>query len=322
MKNIKCSIVIVSYNNSAMLIRCLAALNKHINIDSFEIIVIDNASSDGSVQMVKSEFPGTVVIENEENLGYGAAINRATPYAKGDYFVFMNPDAEITYDLFSPLIEYLNENEDIGAAGCRLVFPDGKPQRNFFRFPSLVGRIAYLTGISKILNAETIGRKSTKSPGESGSSVKSVDTICGAFTMLKFDLFKSLNGFDEDFFLYHEEADLCYRIGKKGLQRIVNNDHSIIHYGSYSESADNKVVFYHRNRSLLIYFYKHHSRLSLYILILMNCAGMSARFFTLFLPTGNTELRTAKRKSYMAILKYHLKFVHFLLSSKESQFPE
>jgi GT2 family glycosyltransferase len=291
----------------------------HINIESFKIIVVDNASLDGSVQMVKSEFPEAVVIENDKNLGYGAAINRAIPYAKGEYFVFMNPDTEITYDLFSPLMQYLSENDDVGAAGCRLVFPDGRAQRNFFRFPSLIGRIAYFTGINKILNAETLRKDESE---KSDSSVKSVDTICGAFTMIKLELFRSLNGFDENFFLYHEEADLCYRIGEKGLRRIVHNGHSIIHYGSHSESAENETVFYHRNRSLLIYFLKHHSRLSLWFLILMNIVGMSAKLISQLLLSGNSESRTAKRKSYIAVLKYHVKFVHFLLSSKETQFPE
>jgi len=318
MKNPDLSLVIICYNESAVLKRCLTSLKNNVTAFAPEIIVVDNASTDDSVRMVKAHFPDVTVVENRENLGYGGAVNSGLKQAHGEFFAFMNSDTEVTYDLFTPMMDYLRQHAGAGAAGCRLIFPGGAEQRSYYRFPTLTGRILYYTGINALLNAETAKRLKGE---HDKSDVMDVEIVCGAFMMLRREVMQALNGFDRDYFLYHDEADLCFRLRKRGLRSVIMNRHTLVHHGDHRESADNEKVFYHRNRSLLIYFYKNCSRLSLLALLMIDFFFLSGRFILHLIPAGDSRLRAKRRKNYAAALKYHLSFIPCVFARKRTEFP-
>jgi len=315
MNNPDCSIIIVNYNAGEMLIRCIESLRQHTTGITMEIIVADNASSDGSTSMLKTAFPDVILLESPENEGYARAINRALEHAGGTYFIIMNPDTEVTYNLVNTMIGELRKMSGIGVAGCIQVLPDGSPRRSYFAFPSLKGRFAHLTGISRLVNIETSGRST------SAMAIIDVPVVCGSFMVMRRETLLSIGGFDSDYFLYHEEADLCRRMQANGLRNIIFTKHSIIHFGDHPESTENPVVFFHRNRSLLIYFYKHRSALSLWFLVKMNLLFYSIKYLGLLLPLGNRTQRGRKRRAILDVIRYNVRFSAMIALRRDQQIP-
>ncbi|MFC1730812.1 glycosyltransferase family 2 protein [candidate division KSB1 bacterium] len=310
------SIIIVSYNAADFLIKCIRSVYRYVSSLSYEIIVVDNASKDGSLEKVEAEFPETVRIRNSENLGYARAINCGFENAQGEFCAVMNQDTELKSDVFTPLTALFGGDPRIGAAGCRQISSDGTPRRSYFAFPSLKGRIAYYSGLTRILNRETLHRFE-----RSGAAV-SVEVIGGAFMLFRSSVIRLLNGFDPDYFLYQEEADVCKRLRKLSLRSIIVNDLQIIHHGDHRETPDNPFVFYHRNRSILIYFYKHRSFISQISLIKGNMLVFSLLYIMTFFPFKSKAVRRKRRDSYKRVLGYTIRFTAFLFSKTETRIPD
>ena len=269
------SIIIISFNTAELLRACLQSIYNHVSGLNFEVIVVDNASNDDSVRIVREEFPEAVLIENEDNTGYARAINQGVEKAHGGFCAVMNSDTELTEDVISPAVEYIKTHSHTGAVGCMLIFPDGRPQRSFFKFPTLCGRLAYFTGVNRLINAESVTSRMQIRLKRKKKEVKSrndieVEVICGAFFVVNREVLRSIGGFDPDYFLYHEEADAFYRLHKSRYRNVILSNLALVHHGRHGETPDNPAVYYHRNRSLLLYFHKNRSRISLWMLICMN----------------------------------------------------
>lgn len=318
MNSVDLSVVIISYNSADFLRECLNSLYSFIKDVTFEIIVVDNASTDGTIELVRKEFENVIIVENRENTGYSAAINHGIERAKGEYCAIMNPDTRLTSNVFDPLLNYLKTNPKSGVVGCSLKFADGRSQRSYFRFPSLLGRLAYHTGINRLVNAESINRATTP---EDLSTPVNVEVVSGAFFTVKREIILSVGGFDTDYFLYHEEADLCFRLQKAGYQNALFPGLSLIHHGWNTESPKNALVYFHRNRSLLLFFYKNRSRIALWVLMKMNILFLLLRYLLNFLPANSRSVRKHKRKSIISVLQYHFKFVIFLAGNSNNAFP-
>ncbi len=318
MSSVALSIITVTYNCPEFITTCLSSLYSTLRVDSFEIIVVDNASLDNTVETIKREFPNVVIVENTENIGYGGAINQGLERAQGDYVAVLNSDTEARHDVFSDLLDVAQQIPEAGCIGCTLISGYETPQRSYFNFPSLIGRIAYYTGVNRLINTENLPKPSFEL---NGVNCIEVNVVSGAFFIIQRDIFEKIGGFDSNYFMYHEEADLCYRLHKAEYKNIIVPDLSLIHHGIHNETAENPIVLFHRNRSLLIYFYNHFSIFSVWTLFKMNVLYYSARYILTFNPFNSREKRVQIRRAINTVLQYHRKFLTFLLKRSQKDFP-
>ena len=226
---------------------CLKSVEAAIaNLDA-EIIVVDNDSSDESCMMVKTLFPNVVLIENNENFGFSKGNNIGVSIAKGDYVCILNPDVVVGEDTFETLLGFAERKENLGILGCRLVDGSGaflpESKRNI-PFPKIA--LKKILGNSKDYYANQIGE----------FKIGNVPIFVGAFMLMKKEVFKLVNGFDEDYFMYGEDIDLSYRIHKLGYNNIYYGNITAIHFKGESTLWDKN--YSKRFYGAMQVFYKKH----------------------------------------------------------------
>jgi len=209
------SIIIVSYNTRDYIRRCLASLFGDFPDIVGEVIVIDNASSDGSADMIEAEFPRVRTIRNSVNLGYAKAVNRGIKEASGAYFLVLNPDIETGAEAITGLWEFMEKTPDAGIAASKLLNPDGSLQmscRTFYTIPVVLLRRTFL---GKLFPNSGLSRKHMMLDWDHDSD-REVDWVTGACMMVRREAYEGVGGMDERFFLYFEDVDWCYRMKKHG----------------------------------------------------------------------------------------------------------
>ena len=266
------SIIIVNYNTRDLLKNCLISIYKHTTEINFEVIVSDNGSVDGSIEMLKQEFPQVVLIENNANLGFGTANNRGLAVAKGKYIFYLNSDTVLLNNavkLFYDYWENSADKESLGALGCNLLDADGKLTHSFESFPSSKKilkdttfdflRIVRLT-LFFFLSESFSFTKKPAAQKERKAFYGTVDYIIGA------DLFLRNNEsaqFDEEYFLYYEDTDLQRKLAHLGLSRQIIQGPVIQHLEHKSNKFKKKIDFYsstgkiHRFLSSIIFLRKN-----------------------------------------------------------------
>jgi N-acetylglucosaminyl-diphospho-decaprenol L-rhamnosyltransferase len=231
------SILVVSYNTRRETLACLRSVFGATLACSREVIVVDNASSDGSCDAIRHEFPDAQLIGLRRNVGFARANNIAARRAKGDMLLLLNPDTVVTGNAIESLLRFAAQHRDAGIWGGRTVFPDGTLNPSscwgFMSLPSLfcqaVGLSALFRG-SGMFNREAYG-------GWARDGVREVDIVTGCFLLIRRQTWEDLGGFDERFFMYAEEADLCYRARGLGCRPMFTPEASIVHIGGASESV-------------------------------------------------------------------------------------
>ena len=228
------SILIVSYNTREMTLACISSAFEQTR-SSFEIIVVDNASSDGSADAIENDFPSVRLIRSRTNLGFAKANNLAAQTANGEFLLLLNPDTVVLDRAVDHLIMFASERSEAGIWGGRTIFADGTLNpTSCWRFMSLWSLFAAASGLTTLwrasffLNPEGYG-------GWHRDCVREVDIVTGCLFLIRHDLWKRLQGFDENFFMYAEEADLCYRARKVGARPMMTPEATIIHYDGASE---------------------------------------------------------------------------------------
>ncbi len=230
------SVIIVSYNTADLTLRCIASVRS--STGEKEIFVVDNASTDGSAAAVRKKFPEVPLIENPQNLGFGAANNRALKICRGRYVVFLNPDTVVRPDALSRAVSYMDAHPDIGLAGARILNPDGSPQESIsWRYPG-----------EKFAKDETKGL-----PGK-------IACVLGAFMIARRPLIDELGGFDEDFFLYGEDEDLAWRVREKGFSIGYIEEAEVLHWGGRSEAQTPPPELFEKKLRAEYLFYTKHYR--------------------------------------------------------------
>jgi GT2 family glycosyltransferase len=229
MKEIDVSIILVNYNTKQLTIDCLNSIFDHAGNQSFEVIVVDNASTDGSEEILSNDSRITY-IRNVSNLGFGKANNVGVERAKGEYLFFLNTDTLIVDDAIHGMWQYMKSNVDVGVCGVNLVDGEMNPTMSFERlFPSC--RYMLNEMMARIPGRIVYGRNSyynfKKHP------IK-VAYVSGADLMIKKTVFEKIGGFDKGFFMYLEETDLCYQVKKLGLSVVTLSNYHIIHFGGKS----------------------------------------------------------------------------------------
>ncbi len=209
------SIIIVSYNTRDFIKTCLRALAERTKDVACETIVVDNASRDGSVEMIEKEFPEVNLVKNAANHGYAKAVNQGISRSRGRYFLILNPDIEVAEGSVKNLWTFMEGNARVGIAGARLLYPDGSLQmscRTFYTLPTMLLRRTFL---GKVFPNAKIVREHLMLDWDHNSE-REVDWILGACMMVRREAYESLGGMDERFFLYLEDVDWCFRMKKHG----------------------------------------------------------------------------------------------------------
>jgi GT2 family glycosyltransferase len=249
------SIIIVSFNTKAMTLDCVASVLTETRQVSFELIVWDNASSDGSADALEEAYGDRIrLIRSQENLGFAAANNRAAEGAHGDFLLLLNPDTVVLDRAIDRLVDFAQQNPASEIWGGRTLFKDGRlnPSSCWGR-QTLWSLFCQATGLSvafkriTLFNSEGIG-------GWNREGVRKVDIVSGCFLLIRTDLWRQLAGFREAFFMYGEEADLCLRARHHCNARpMVSSAATIIHHGGASERVfADKVVRLLKAKRLLI----------------------------------------------------------------------
>jgi N-acetylglucosaminyl-diphospho-decaprenol L-rhamnosyltransferase len=248
------SIILVNYNGAKFLYECLSSIQKYVNSCIYEVIIVDNFSTDDSVKIIKENFPSFKLICSEDNLGFGKANNLAVRHSQGEHLLFLNTDTILIENTPKILSDYLTRDRNVGVVGCRLTFQDGSYQLSCGKLPNLAVEFLYK------LRAE-LDRKwhyiFSNFYNKLYSQELEVGWVTAACMMFRRDIFEKLEGFDESFFMYFEDVDICKRARELGLKVIYYPKTSLIHLlGGSGNSIKKKVNAYYRNSQ--VYYYQKH----------------------------------------------------------------
>jgi GT2 family glycosyltransferase len=259
------SIVIVSFNTLVVLRECLASVYREVGALQAQIIVVDNASTDGSPEMVEQEFPDVVLIQSKVNLGFGRANNLGFESAKGSYVVLLNSDAFLTQGSLERSVAHMNANPGAGLGGGRLIGRDGSMQPSARMFPTVLNDLIVLSGFAARFPHSRLFGRFDRTWADEGKAAE-VDWVPGAYSIIRAEALAAAGPFDPRFFLYYEEVDLCKRIKQKGYSIWYWPDISVVHIGGESSRQISSLEFSRtgaqltlwRMRSTLLYYRKHH----------------------------------------------------------------
>lgn len=258
MNNLDLTISIASYNTSDLLTRCLNSIYKNTRNVNLEVIVVDNASSDGTKKMIKENFKKVKLIENKKNLFFTVANNQALKLAKGRYFLILNSDTYFVDNSIRKMIEKMDKNSRIGAVGGTEVYENGEIILTGSKFSSPLIDFYELSFIGKrFKNKKIINR--FKMNRISRLSDFDVDMTSDAFLMVRTNILKELGGYDPKLLLYYTENDLCLRIKKKGFRILHMSEARVVHTVSASvkKIGWKKLDIYYHD---LLHYYKKNGR--------------------------------------------------------------
>jgi GT2 family glycosyltransferase len=302
------SVVIVSFNTRDLLVDCIETLIAEAGAISYEIIVVDNNSRDGSADRVAERFPQAILIRSPVNLGFAAANNLGFQSARGRYLVLLNSDAFLQPGALERAVRYLDADPSIGLGGARLIGRDGEWQPSARMFPSLLNDFLTLSGLAaRFPRGRFFGRfdRTWADPMVAAD----VDWVPGAFSILPRALVDDVGAFDESFFLYYEEVDLCRRIRAAGLRVRYWPDVVVVHIGGESSRTHGDLdmsaagkgaqLTLWRMRSALIYYRKHHGWLGAWGARLLEAGWHRVRAWR---NRGDDPASRAKRAESSAIV--------------------
>jgi len=250
----KLSIIIVNWNSTAYLLKCIESIYKYTCENEFEIIVVDNASPDDDVELVKHQFRDVVLIESPENLGFARANNLGFRASSGDYVVFLNPDTILINSAFDLVLHQVHSLPNVGVVGCTLFNEDRTVQTSAIQtFPTV---------LNQLLDVDFIRNRFPACPLwniapllKSGNEPSQVEVISGACLLLKREVFAQVGQFSEDYFMYAEDVDLCYKVVKANFVNYYVPHAQIIHFGGKSSVKSRAVLM--KWQSILHYLAKH-----------------------------------------------------------------
>ncbi|MDJ0797348.1 MAG: glycosyltransferase family 2 protein [Calothrix sp. MO_167.B12] len=278
--NILCSIILVNYNGADVLPDCLNSIDKFIPEDNCEIIVVDNASQDGSVEFITDKFPHVKLIELSENRGFGAGNNAGARIASGEFLLLLNTDTILTENILPHLIELMQNNPQIGIIGPKLLNADGSFQISFAHAISIQGE--YQT---QRLHQAVNNPSQLQVIEQQYQHLQGVDVVVGAAFLIRSSLFHELGGFDEKFFMYFEESDLCQRVLNQGYKVIYTPEVSLIHLKGYSTQQAASPMAIEYRRSQMYYYHKHRHWVEQQLMRVY----LLAKFLLEWVKTGNHQ---------------------------------
>jgi GT2 family glycosyltransferase len=296
------SIIIINWNVKHWLEKCLASIVKETKDLDYEVIVVDNNSTDGSQKLldeikhqtsspkagpllesepIRSEPHGRrplaekiKIVFNDRNIGFAKANNQALQIAKGEFILFLNPDTEVLEETIIRAVQFMRENLDCGVMGCQIISLDNKIQPSVRSSPSLLSQILILSKLQYLFFWLKTLRQYYLYNFDY-QKLQEVNQVMGAFFLTRKEVIEKVGPFDEKFFLWFEEVDFCRRVKQAGWRIIYNSEIKIRHYGRQSFS---QLLPYQKQKiygqSLLYYFQKYHSRWQVWVLNLAQIVGL------------------------------------------------
>jgi GT2 family glycosyltransferase len=294
------SVVIVSYNTRDLLVQCINSVISTSRDFTYEIIVSENGSQDGSEAAVRDAFPQVRLIQNGADLGFGAAVNVAAQVAVGEYLAIVAPDAVMLPNTLSRLVN-VARTEGPRVLGCRLVDGAGRSQISCARLPTPLRVFALFSRLDRLvpfprmqMYYDRVGYWG-KRPWDHDAR-RDVETLLGAFLFLPLDVFRSIGGFDERYFMYYEEVDLFRRLHDRGDIVTFIPDVSMVHFSGQATKQEYARMRFEAQKSLLIYTAKWHGLLQAQAIRLVLIILAVLRLFRFGLSrSASRELRDAAR---------------------------
>jgi N-acetylglucosaminyl-diphospho-decaprenol L-rhamnosyltransferase len=315
------SAIVVSWNVCDLLRRCLHSVlevggwrleigtsNLQPPTSNLQIIVIDNASTDGSQEMVRAEFPQVRLVANDENRGFTAANNQGLTLAQGRYLLLLNPDTEVVGDALAAMVGYMDDHPAVGVLGPQLRYPDGSLQSSRRRFPTFATALVESTVVQEWWHDNRILRHYylADTPAD---AVQAVDWLVGACLLVRREAYEQVGGLDEGFFMYSEELDWCKRIKDAGWQVIYLPTATVIHHEGKSSEQVVPARHIHFQSSKVRYFRKHHGPFQAEVLrwfLLATYVYQWAREGVKWLIGHKRPLRVERLRAYRQVLASRL----------------
>lgn len=251
--NFQITVVVVNYNTRTLLLECLSSLIESARGIEIELIVVDNASSDGSYETVCEAFPQATAVRNPINVGFGAACNQAIKMTSAPFILLLNSDVQLHTEALCAMLDVMRVNDRCGATSCKTVNGEGAEMTNTRRFLGPFNQAFELIGVPS--------RTYRPKPNENLVDC-TVDWIEGACLMLRRAALDEVGLFDEQFFMYSEDEDLCFRLKKRGLAICFSAVGTVIHHGAASSSQDKTNMLRHFYSSQMLFLAKHRGRAS------------------------------------------------------------
>jgi GT2 family glycosyltransferase len=269
-------IVIVNFNSTKHLLQCVKSIKSHLKGISANIIVHDNASTDDPDSISKKNAD-IFYIKNYRNCGFSRAINRSIKFSKSQYILLLNPDTMICDGFFDRSLKFLSDNKQVGLMGPKVLEKDGSVQGSARTFPTpLTTFFGRKSPITRLFPNNPITKKNILTIGHDGISTLQVDWVSGACMLMRRDAFESVEGFDENFFLYWEDTDLCKRMKDKGWNIVYYPKAQIIHYTGISSNKKPLFSIFQFHRSCY-YLFRKHCRWPMAIFLPFAFLGLSVR---------------------------------------------
>ena len=276
------SIIIVAYNRFDLLRNCLSTLNKHTRNVAYETIVIDNNSAEGEAETITNEFENIILIKNSTNEGFGAANNQGLAIAKGKYVLFLNNDTIFFENSIKKVFDFAESIRVSLIVGCKLLNEDKSLQYSVYDFPSLLNVFTsnfFLYSLfpkSKLFNKYHFMNRKINETTE-------VDVVTGAFLFGTKEKLKEIGGFDERFFFYNEETDLCYRFKQNGGKIFYYPQTAITHLKGGTAKKSGWFAYKNQSLSTIKFFQKHFSRFNFIVALILHYIGIFIRIPTFLL---------------------------------------
>lgn len=252
------SILILNYNTCQLTLDCIESVYQSRTQYTYEIIAVDNASSDGSATVIPSTYPDITFIANKDNVGFAKGNNQGMKIAQGRYILLLNSDTIVQSDTLETMVSFMDDHPQAGASGCKIVLPDGSLDKACKRgFPTPSASFYYAFGFSKWFpdnprfNGYQLGYLN---PNESYP----IDSLVGAFMLVRREVIEQIGGLDEEFFMYGEDIDWCYRIKEAGWEIHYRGNTQIVHYKGASSRRKPFKIVYEFHRAMWLFHRKHY----------------------------------------------------------------
>jgi hypothetical protein len=293
-----------------MLQECLLSVFSSIEEKKIEVIVVDNSSSDGSADMVQTQFPQVRLFINQENRGFAAANNQAIREASGRYVLLLNPDTLVIDDCLDKVIAFADEHPHAGIVGCKVLNTDGTLQRSCREFPTLLNQFIAATYLYKLFPKNSFFGQEHLTYWSYGEARK-VGFVSGCFFLIRQEVISEIGVLDEDYFMYAEEQDYAYRARSAGWEVFFTPEGTIIHHGGGSARQLPVKNFLFLHQSELRYFCKHHGFVTAWWANLIKLNYMILRFgaWEIACLLKPTERKKLKKECTKSAIKVHFKYL-------------
>ncbi|WP_201317985.1 glycosyltransferase family 2 protein [Paenibacillus sp. EPM92] len=271
------SIIVLNYNTKQLTLNCLESIRNSVTEYLYEIILVDNHSTDGSIEAFERHYPEIELIRNQVNVGFSKGNNQAMKIARGRYVLLLNSDTIVNSDTLDVMLQFMDQRPTVGAAGCKVVLPDGSLDKACRRgFPTPSASFYYAFGFAKLFPRVPRFNQYQLSYLDPDQDYP-VDCLVGAFMMVRREVIDQVGMLDEDFFMYGEDIDWCYRIKEAGWGIHYYPYTEIVHYKGASSRRRPFKIIYEFHRAMILFHKKHYEKKYSWVVNLLVYAGVGLK---------------------------------------------